>query len=66
MTRNLELSFGYSFIYWSRIVTAGDSIDPAINPSQFTDLPLIPRLDMSMTGNPCEFLNDVTASATVV
>ena len=32
----LELTMGYSFIYWSDVARAGDQIDFAINPTQIT------------------------------
>ena len=41
VTDHLSLSVGYSFIYWSNIVLAGDQIDRTINPSQLNGLPLI-------------------------
>jgi len=34
LTRNVQLTTGYSFIYWSKVVLAGDIIDTTINPTQ--------------------------------
>ena len=28
-----SIHFGYSFLYWSRVVRAGDQIDPVVNPA---------------------------------
>ena len=36
VTGSIELSLGYSFIYWSRVATAGDQVDFGINPTQIT------------------------------
>jgi len=34
LTSNLELTVGYSFIYWSKVALAGDLIDLNVNPTQ--------------------------------
>jgi hypothetical protein len=35
VTRHLRLTFGYTFLYWSRVFRAGDQIDTVINPTAF-------------------------------
>jgi hypothetical protein len=37
LTRNLELSVGYTFIYYSDVVRPGDQIDTRIDPRQISD-----------------------------
>ena len=34
LTGRLKLSFGYTFLYWSRVARPGNLIDPNINPTQ--------------------------------
>ncbi len=41
LTHNLDCSFGYSFIYWSKIVRPGQQIDRQINPTQIPPGPLV-------------------------
>ena len=50
---HVRASIGYSFMYWSNIVTAGDAVDRALNPNQFGGLPDIPA-----TGRPTYTLRD--------
>lgn len=38
---NVDMSLGYSFSYWSDILTAGGAIDRQINPDQFQGLPIL-------------------------
>ena len=35
LTNNLQLTLGYSFLYWSKVQMAGDAIDTTVNSSQF-------------------------------
>ena len=35
VTRHLRLTFGYTFLYWSRVFRAGDQIDTVLNPTAF-------------------------------
>ena len=37
----LRATFGYTFIYWSRVARPGDQIDFDVNPSQFPPGPLV-------------------------
>lgn len=39
MTRHLDMYVGYTFMYWSNVVRAGDQIDPNINPLQLPQNP---------------------------
>jgi len=41
VTPRLQLSAGYTFIYWSGVVRPGDQIDLSVNPSQFPPGPLV-------------------------
>ncbi len=34
LKKNVQLTAGYSLIYWSKIILAGDIIDTTINPTQ--------------------------------
>ncbi|MCO6457489.1 MAG: BBP7 family outer membrane beta-barrel protein [Pirellulaceae bacterium] len=36
---NLKVTFGYNFIYWTRVVLAGDQIDRNVDPLQILGLP---------------------------
>jgi hypothetical protein len=38
LTRHVRLTFGYTFLYWSRVFRPGDQIDPGVNPTEFTAL----------------------------
>lgn len=38
---NVDMSLGYSFSYWSDILTAGAAIDRQVNPEQFQGLPIL-------------------------
>lgn len=35
LTKQLQMTVGYSFLYWSRVQLAGDAIDTTVNTSQF-------------------------------
>ena len=38
LTRHIRLTFGYSFLYWSNVMRAGDQIDSGLNPTELTAL----------------------------
>jgi hypothetical protein len=38
VTQHIRLTFGYTFLYWSRVLRVGDQVDHAINPTEFTAL----------------------------
>lgn len=56
LTRRLRFTFGYSFIYWSRVARPGDQIDLVLNPNLFPreeepfSGPLRPRFAWQDTG----------------
>lgn len=35
LTQHIRLTFGYTFLYWSRVFRPGNQIDRAINPTEF-------------------------------
>jgi Putative beta barrel porin-7 (BBP7) len=41
VTKNADCSFGYSFIYWSKVARPGEQIDRKINPTQIPPGPLV-------------------------
>jgi hypothetical protein len=45
ITRNLDFTIGYSFIYWSTVVLAGDQIDGRVNSSQLQGGPIVAPFD---------------------
>jgi hypothetical protein len=47
VTQHIRLTFGYTFLYWSRVLRVGDQVDRVINPTEFTALS-----GGSMTGPP--------------
>ncbi len=38
LTRHIRLTFGYTFLFWSNVIRAGDQIDRGLNPTQLTAL----------------------------
>jgi hypothetical protein len=38
VTQHIRLTFGYTFLYWSRVLRVGDQVDRVINPTEFTAL----------------------------
>ncbi|HEY7159132.1 MAG TPA: BBP7 family outer membrane beta-barrel protein [Gemmataceae bacterium] len=38
VTQHIRLTFGYTLIYWSRVLRVGDQVDRVINPTEFTAL----------------------------
>ncbi|MFO0870610.1 MAG: BBP7 family outer membrane beta-barrel protein [Pirellulales bacterium] len=45
LTRNLDFTIGYTFIYWSTLVLAGDQIDPRVNTNQLLNGPIVAPFD---------------------
>ena len=52
---NVSLNLGYAFSYWSDVVTAVDSIDRNVNPTQFQDNPLFGSADPQFTLKDTDF-----------
>ena len=52
-TNNLDLSFGYTFIYWSKVARPGQQVDRQINPTQIPPGPLVgvasPKFEFAST-----------------
>jgi hypothetical protein len=38
LTRHIRLTFGYTFLYWSNVMRAGDQIDRGLNPTELAAL----------------------------
>jgi hypothetical protein len=38
LTRHIRLTFGYTLLYWSNVMRAGDQIDRGLNPTELTSL----------------------------
>jgi hypothetical protein len=38
LTPHIRLTFGYTFLYWSNVMRAGDQIDRGLNPTELTSL----------------------------
>ncbi len=38
LTPHIRLTFGYTFLYWSNVLRAGDQIDRGLNPTELTSL----------------------------
>jgi len=41
LTQRLDFTMGYSFVYWSTLVLAGDQVDPRVNVSQLIGGPIL-------------------------